>query len=298
MVEFSLSFVIFIIFVIFVFDLGLLIYNHNLFYHGVARGARVAGLGGSNEEIRQEISDEVAGRYFPTIFLKAEIKSVDIIPTEEILRVDGREVEVRMNSVFGLGLPFLGAIAVEKPVSSRMIIVQQNDEDRDGCKDNLAGTECNSYRNFSNTFAGDHSNNGVVDGYRFNGPDTDPDGDGIHWRADTVAIAYINNTSCSGYYIYRPHNAGDRVSPEDCGTVEGISGTVWEAWFDGWYHTPEVWDDGSEAPPRIFERKLARRHVDNTAIESHVVILRTVYDADNDGWEDRFDEAFDDPTNY
>ena len=300
MVEFALAFAVFIIFVIFVLDLGLLIYNHNLFYHGVARGARVAGLGGSNEEIRQVVSDEITGSYFPTIFLKSEIESVNITPSEEILRVDGREVEVGMEPLFGVGLPFLGAVAVEKPISSRMIIVQQNDRDRDGCKDEFTGTgtECDSYRYFPQTYAGDHRNNGVVDGYRFDGPDTDPDGDGIHWREDTVAIAYINNNQCEGYYIYRPHNEGDRVSPVDCGEIEGIEGSVWEDWFDGWYHAPEVWDDGSEAPLQLFERRLPRRQVDNSDLESHVITLRTAYDAVNNGWEDRFDESPNDPTTY
>ncbi|MGM0380495.1 MAG: TadE/TadG family type IV pilus assembly protein [bacterium] len=298
MVEFALSFSIFIIFVIFVIDLGLLIYNHNLFYHGVARGAREAGLGGTNEEIRQAVRDEIVGSYFPTIFLKAEVESIDITPSEEILRVDGREVEVGMDPLFGIGLPFLGAIAVEKPISSRMVIIQQNDSDRDGCKDDFSGstTPCNSYRNFSSTSAGDHNNNGIIDGYRFNGSDTDPDGDGNHWRGDTVAIAYFNNASCAGYYIYRPHNDGERIGPVDCGTVEGISGTVWEDWFDGWYHAPEVWDDGTESPLQLFERKLPRRAVDNSSLQSFVRILRTAYDSDNDGWEDRFDENPDDPT--
>jgi len=288
MVEFALAFVIFVLFVFFVIDLGLLIYNHNLFYHGVAKGARVASLGGSNADVRDAVKEEIVGSYFPTVFLVARPDTVSVIPEAEINRVDGTEVLVKMDTTFGITLLFGSPLVFTKPIRSRAVIVQQNDTDRDGCKDSLSGVgvSCNSYDTFVNTYKRDHANSNQQDAYMFGGDDIDPDGDGVNWDADTVAIAYISNGGCDGYYIYRPNNQPGSV---DCGNVGSISGAVWESWFDGWYHAPEIWDDASEAPPQFFERKLPRWQVDNSTLTYHIIELQTAYDSVNNGWEDKYD---------
>ncbi|MFP4686477.1 MAG: TadE/TadG family type IV pilus assembly protein [bacterium] len=296
MVEFALALSVFVFFVFFVIDLGLLIYIHNTFYHGVARGARVAALGGSNDEIQDAVEKE-AGSYLSTIFLIARPEQISVTPEEEINRVDGTEVLVKMDTTIGISLFGVSQLVVTKPVRSRMVVVQQNDADRDGCKDDLsgAGVACDSYDSFPETFQRDHRNTGSEDAYQFGGEDSDPDGDGIDWADDTVAIAYINNGICSGYYIYRPHN---QPGSTDCGNIDGISGTVWESWFDGWYHAPEIWEDGTEAAPQLFERKLPRWHVDNSSLTYHVITLRTAYDSVNNGWEDKYDRTPQDPTTH
>jgi len=287
MVEFALSFTLFILFVFFVIDLGLLIYNHNLFYRAVSRGAREASLGASNQQITRSIGEFVSDRYFPGVFSVANPpEGVEIRPTNEIDRVDGTEVIVIMDARFGISIFQFLPLTVELPIRSRELIVQDNDRDRDGLKDRME------------THPGDHDNNGNVDELRFDGPDGDADGDGENWSSDTVAIGYFQSggvITCSGYAIYRPEAGGSRNNTCTFNPTKYGTGT-WEQWFDGAYHAPEIWDDNSVALPKLFERQLPRWSVDNDpGLVRFTRILRTAYDADNDGWEDKYDDFPKDP---
>lgn len=299
MVEFALSFVVFIFFVFFVLDIGALIYNHNLYHHALVKAARTGALGGSNDEILDEINQSLEGSYLPSIFFESRTGDVVIDPFDEIQRVDGREISLELEVTYGLGFLWFHQLTFELPVSTTALIIQHNDVDRDGCKDSLAGTgtECESYQNFSNTYEGDHRNNGVQDEYIFKGADRDADGDGERWASDTLAVGYSDGSSGScgaGYYLYRPNN-----SPLG-GTCQfgGVSGWDQGLATDGRYHAPEIWDDGTEATPRLFERRVPAWGVNNSDKSYVIFTLRADHDRDNDGWIDKFDDSPDDPESH
>lgn len=296
MVEFGLAFGIFLLFVLFVMDLGLMIYNHNLFYQGVKEGVREAAVGGDNGEIKNAVHDVAVENYFPTLLTQSAPDTVAIIPPEEIERVNGTEVEVRMDATFGMMLFGLIPMTITTPIRSRSIVVQDNDEDRDGCKDSMEGTGvfCDGYDTWVNTYPNDHDNDGTEDEYYVEeGPDLDSDGDGINWGTDTAAIMYTDGgagTCSRGYYIYRPN----RTTGSTC----SFDGRTWESWFNGWYHAPEIWDDRSEGNNRLFKRKLPKWQVENTPMDQYERELRLDHDRDNDGWVDKHDDAYKDPLEH
>lgn len=287
LVEFALAFTMFVMFVIFVIDIGLVIYNHSVFYRGVSIGAREASLGASNQEIETAVGNFVEDRYLPGIFSVAHpSEGVQVEPDDEIDRVDGRIVIVNMDAEFGISLLQFFPLTIELPIRSRELIVQDNDDDRDGLKDSL---EANPQ---------DHNNNGIVDELRFDGPDPDADGDGVGWASDTVAIAFVDPAApfnCQGYLIYRPNaSAGSRTS-----TCTFNGNPNWEQWFEGTYHAPEIWDDNSVALPKLYERRLPNWSVlNNGSIFFIKRTLRTAYDEDNDGWEDKYDDVDTDPLQH
>lgn len=302
MVEFALAFVIFIFFIFFVIDLSLFIYNHNVLYHGTVNAVEVAANGATNAEIKNELHRTGIENYIPSPMSRVAIDTITLTPSEEMLRVRGKEAEVRLETTMGLLLMGVYPMTFDVDFSSRQLITQTNDADRDGCKDALegAGNQCDSYRFFSDTFRDDHDNDDEIDIFRFDGLDDNADNDpSPSPQEDTVAIAYIDLINCTGYYIYRPNNPASRISPESCGTVAGISGTVWESWFDGWYHAPEVWDNNFLAQGLLFRRKLPKWSVTNHSnINWNVRILQTEHDRDNDGWIDKYDGVFNDPEQH
>jgi len=281
LVEFALAFTVFILFILFVIDIGLVIYNHNLFYRGVSIGAREASLGASNDQIEQAVGSYVEDRYFPGVFSVAiPPNGVQINPPDEIDRVDGANVTVIMDSRFGISIFQFLPLTVELPIRSGELIVQENDRDRDGRKDSLESDP------------GDHDNDGIQDEFQFDGSDTDPDGDANAWHSDTIAIGYFDSSgtsSCDGYAFYRPNDSP--ASADLC----SYQGNTWDQAFDGEYHAPELWNDGSIALPMLFSRRLPRWNVDNSTRTEIVRELQTAYDRDNDGWEDKYDEAPNDP---
>lgn len=283
LVEFALAFTVFVFFVVFVIDIGLVIYNHNVFYRGVSIGAREASLGASNSDIEEAVGNFVEDRYLPGVFSVAHpSEGIQIRPSNEIDRVDGVEVVVNMDAEFGISLLQFLPLTAELPIRSRELIVQNNDDDRDGLKDSL---EANPR---------DHDNNGIVDEFRYDGPDADADGDGVGWASDTVAIAFVGPTApfnCPDYIIYRPNaTAGSRGA-----TCHFLGNPDWEIWFEGTYHAPEIWDDNSVALPKLYERRLPSWSVVNGPPFFIKRTLRTAYDSDNDGWEDKYDRFPDDP---
>lgn len=298
MVEFALSFVIFALFVLFVIDLGLLIYNHNLFYHGMANAAREASIGASNQEIRRAADDFIVDDYFPTALMIAQPDTGFVIePSREIHRVFGREVTVRMPTTFGFSLLGFSSVTISVPLQSTELITARNDADRDGCKDRLegAGVSCEGFMNFANTTPSDHRNTGPVDQIYFDGPDNDADGDGADLLEDRVRIAYFENAPTIGgstYAINRPNNTP--LSPGGAPTFDW-NGRTWETWFDGRYHAPVIWDNGTESVPQAFPRTLPRAHVDNSSDTVTVRTLQAEYDRDNDAWEDKYDDNPNDP---
>jgi hypothetical protein len=296
MVEFALSFVIFTIFILYVIDLGLLIYNHNLFYHGIAEAAREASIGASNDEIQQTVEDYIVDRYFPTALMVAQPDTGLVIePQNEIERVHGTEVTVRMPTTFGFSILGFGNMLLSVPIQSSEVITVQNDEDRDGCKDPLeaSGTSCNGYMSFSSTAPNDHRNSGNTDQIYFGGSESDADDDGADLYNDRVYIGYFQSPPSGGstYAINRPNDSP--LTPSGS-TTFNWNGRTWETWFEGTYHAPVVWDEGTESVPKPFPRTLPEAQVDNS---SETVTIRTLqgdYDRDNDGWEDKYDDQ---PTN-
>lgn len=289
LVEFSLSFVVFMLFVFFVIDMGLMIYNHNVFYHGVFVGAREASLGADNETIQSTVVNEVVPNYFPTLFMRAHPDTgINIHPSDEIERVSGTTVTVEMNTTFGMTLIGLYTMTLEVPISSRALIVSENDEDRDGCKDKLEGPNqpCDGYRYFTSTFPQDHDNDGFQDQYIFNGSDPDADNDGIPIQDETVRVGFFQNTP-SGSDVF----AIQRSDTAAAGPGFTRGGDYWETWFDGGYHAPVLWHDDTQSTNQNFSRKLPRWHVDNSSDTVFKRTLFSAYDADNDGWEDKYDDA-------
>ncbi|MFB6354999.1 MAG: hypothetical protein ABEJ65_00595 [bacterium] len=207
-----------------------------------------------------------------------------------------------MDSTFGFYLFQAVPITIDLPIRASTLITQSNDQDRDGCKDDLegSGVSCDSYKNFTNTFPSDHDNDNSSDTYGFNvGNDLDADSDGVDWGEDTIAIGYTSGTSgtCDeGYYIFRPHNSsvGSTCSFSSLGHRE-ISGWDEGIDVDGWYHAPEIWEDDSEALPGLYERQLPNKGLDSVNV---IRILRTEHDRDNDGWIDKYDDDFDDPEEH
>lgn len=291
LVEFGLSFVVFVIFVFFVIDMGLMIYNHNVFFHGVYVGAREASLGASNNEIRSTVADEVVPSYFPTLFMRAHPDTgVAIRPKDEIERVEGTTVSVEMDSTFGLSLLGLYTMTLEVPISSQALIIASNDEDRDGCKDSLEAPsrDCTGYEYFPNTYPQDHDNDGTMDQYIFNGPDQDADDDGRTIQQETIQVAYFQNPpDTPGYYISRP--GADNFT---------LGGRSWDEAFNGTYHAPVLWDNGTQSTPQSFARKLPRWNVNNSSDTTFQRTLFSAYDRDNDGWEDKYDDFPNDPTRH
>lgn len=287
MVEFALTFTVFMFFIFVVIDMGLMIYNHNLFYNAVYRGAREAALGGDNAEIRNAVEEIAAENYFPSLLMIARPEEgVQIQPPSEIDRVQGETVRVSMRTTFGLNLLGVVPMTMTFPISSEELVHVHNDNDRDGLKDELEA------------HPRDHDNDGTEDQYLFGGNDGDADDDGASAGSDTVAIAYItNDANCTdGFWIYRPNNPANGPT---CNPTWWNAGD-WEGWFDGDYHAPEVWDNGRDAPPKLFPRQLPTWHVDesNLTPDTHVRILRTEHDSDNDGWIDKYDEADNDTTTH
>ncbi len=298
MVEFALAFVIFVIFVFLVIDLGFLIYNHNLYHFAVVEGARVGSLGGSNQAIMEKINQQIDQRTLPGILFLSRPGDVEIFPAAEIERVDGMDVKINLELFYGLGI-FGFMQLIELPVSTQRLIIQYNDLDNDGCKDQLSGpgVPCNSYQEFSSTNPRDHRNTGVTDSYLFGGSQEDADGDGVSWEADTIAIGYTDGStgSCpAGYYLYRPH---DQPLGSTC-EFGGISGWDQGIISDGWYHAPEIWDDGSEAPQQMFPRRLPRWGVDNSSRPYIIRQLRTAHDTVNNGWLNKYDRYPQDPERW
>ncbi len=299
MVEFALSFVLFVIFILFVIDMGSLIYNHNLYHYAVVNGSRVGSLGGSNVAIMEEINRTVERGFLPSLFFASRPDAVNIAPQAEIERVDGRDIVISMEVLYGIGLLGFRQFLVRLPISTRSLIVQFNDADRDGCKDALSGpgVDCQGYQYFSSTYPEDHQNSGVVDSYLFGGPEDDVDGDGTGWRADTVAIGYTDGstgTCPQGYYLHRPN---DQPLGSTC-EFAGINGWDQGLETDGWYHAPEIWHDGSETPRQLFPRRLPRWGVDNSSRPYLIRQLRTAHDSVNNGWINMFDNHPEDPERW
>lgn len=306
LVEFSLAFAVFVIFVFFVIDIGLLIYNHNLFYRGVSEGARNAGLGRSNQQIRRTVSESVVDRSFPTMLMVANPDTLSIDPPREIHRVDGREVTLNMDTRFGMSLLWYGVLDLDLPIRSSAVVHRRNDRDRDGCKDELedTGLECVSYQTFpaGSNFPRDHDNDGAVDRYIFDGPDTDADNDGTPWNEDYVIVAYTVEGGADTYAIYRPNDP----FPPGCSSVTVDGNPNYSTCFNGRYHAPELWGGSDtdvvgkvESAPSIFPKSLPIWQVQNSGnIDFVKRQLWTEYDADNDGWEDKFDEHPYDPTRH
>lgn len=295
MVEFSLAFLIFVMFIFVVVDLGFLIYNHNLFYNAVYRGARQASLGASNDEIVDTVESIAVEQYYPGVFMMARPnEGIEIEPSDEMDRVQGRSVTVRLDTTFGISLGGLVPLTATFPISSESLIHVNNDRDRDGRKDSEEGNPR------------DHDNDGSNDQYFFQGPDSDADGDGAAVGSDTVTIGYFDEAPTtgfgdySGYAIHRPNNAAT------CSTFEwppspAPDSRTWETppCFDGDYHAPEIWDNGRESPLRLFSRELPFRQVDNNPARlTFTRTLRTDHDRDNDGWIDKYDDAPGDPTEH
>lgn len=303
MVEFALSLSVFIFFMLLVMDLGLLIYNHNLFYNAVYRGARQASLGATNDEVRNTVTSYIEDSYFPTLTMISHPDGgVQIRPDQEIDRVQGTSVRVSMDTTFGISMFAMYPLTISVPIRSEELITIRNDDDRDGLKDQL---EANPR---------DHDNDGSDDSYQFDGPDLDADGDGANDQSDTVVIGYFENVnvnlpvSCpisvtclsgfySGYAIVRPNNPLSTVTACSAFSWNGLT---WQSnpCFDGDYHAREVWDNSGEAPLSFFSKDLPTYHVDNGSDLVYTRTLSAVRDSDNDGWIDKYDDSPNDVTDH
>jgi hypothetical protein len=114
----------------------------------------------------------------------------------------------------------------------------------------------------------------------------------LNWGADTAAIMSTTGvgTCGQGYYIHRP----TRTTGPTC----SYRGVAWETWFNGRYHAPEIWDDRSKAEAQLFSRELPGWNIRNSSNTVHIRYLRLDHDWDNDGWIDKYDDDFMDPTEH
>jgi len=212
------------------------------------------------------------------------------------------------------------------------VVIQNNDEDRDGCKDELEGTPaspgpwCDGFSNtpFSPTFNAtvrrDHFNDrdGLADTdvYLFgaSGPNADIDADSTlpgqiddRTGGDSVVVGYFEAVGLGisdSYAIYRPISKPTAATCGPAGNLNTspgswLDGTQWEDCFDGSYHAPELWSSGVEHPAELFPRRLPVLHVEQLpSVTYDTRVLNAAYDWDNDGWEDKYDEFVTDPTRH
>jgi hypothetical protein len=270
MVEFGLTFVFFIFVVLATINMMLVAYNLNLAQRTSWEAARKAGVGATNDEVADVIYREFFSKMFASPFMisKPDWGNNDwILPFNQAERVQGREATVTLRYTIGFSFLAMSNIQATFPVATRLVVIAQNDEDRDGLHDQL-----------SDNFPSDHNNNGTADG----GPGhltADDDGDGIPNYRDRGEIKW-NGTA----YMMRTMNAAG----------------AWSGWASnariatGFFAAPQIHtlsDGALFYAPAPLRKQAIPRHRDGTSGEI-VIGVDLSYDLNNNGWEDKLEGIY------
>ena len=275
MVEFGLTFIIFVFIILGCINLILAGYNYDTAQWACWTAARKAVVGGTNGDVTEIIYNQYVERFFSSPMLISAIEfnqSNFINPIEQINRSEGISVTVQMNYRTGLSLGYFGNIEMPFKVSSTLTVIAENDADRDGYVDSLE----DAYIPLT-LFSNDHDNDGVADG-----SDSDVDGDGRADEVDTAIISSFGNNVFTLQTFTNGVLASTVIMPDDR------------------FAARQIWTlsnaDTFAAPWPMVPRAMP---ADPTGVAT--IVLRDIdlrYDADNDGWEDKFDAFDGDPTKH
>lgn len=267
MVEFGMTFVFFIFVILAVINMILLAYNFNLGQRAAWEAARRAAVGGTNSEVAYIVYDQYFTKYFASPFIQSKMEfdsSTFILPNDIKDRVDAEEITLNLSMRVGFSI-YEGHISTTLPLTTKLICIAKNDADRDGLYDLDVSRDANS---------SDHDNDGTEDE-----DDLDDDGDA---RPDTGDYGSIKWNGAA--YQLRTYNGG-----------------AWSAWgassdarfTAGKFHAPMMYwcSDGSMmAGPAPYRPQQIPRPWPaspySTNVENYIDLT---YDADNDGWEDKYD---------
>jgi len=292
MVEFATMFVVFVIFILGCFSVIMWGYNFNILQRGSYEASRQFAIGTyqdipivTNWEVgRRKVGYEIPAikahlmstlgqRMMPMAMFKYSVDDIDFFlvrqkngfPDENAHwaeYTDGNIARITINYTYGISLGIFGNIVESSPISNELYIARGNDEDWDGRDDNWEGR-----------WANDHDNDGIIDGDTDWIDDIDDDGDSIVDYWDTGAIVRVGNDVFLWGYTWSglPHTAD----------------TTWAVLkkMDGDRYHCQEWYRSAYWPHIIFSRPAPANANGNDA----VVYITMKYDADNDGWEDCFD---------
>jgi hypothetical protein len=183
MVEFGLTFIFFIFIVLAVINLILVAYNFNLGQRAGWEAARLAARGGSNAEVAEVIYDQFVSQFFASPFMQSAIafdRNTFITPNNEFDRVQGKEITVYMGYRIGISFLAMSNFQATFPITTRLIVIQRNDNDRDRLFDTTT----------ANPRADASLNNHDNDSFNDVTTDTDDDNDGRRDPVDTGIIAW------------------------------------------------------------------------------------------------------------
>lgn len=264
MIEFGLSFVIFIALTLGVVDLMIMGYDFNLAQRVAWEAARRAAIGQTNRQILDYYVDTalVGGWIQPLLLVaKPETSAAGMLTPNDIAqRVRGRRVETNLGFRFGVSFFLLGEMTYGIPVKSRLVVVVDNDRDRDGQHD--------AYENGAGeNRAGDHDNDGDTDEVDF-----DDDNDGV---ADATDLITLNVDAAGAMQIVRPGglptlSPGSRL-----------------------FHAPVRWTTSSgvfhwEPEFPVFPREAPSGAAYAVPLS---IVIGSYYDSDNDAVEDAYDAS-------
>jgi len=265
-------------------------YNFNSIQRGAWEAARGCAIGGTDKEVRRILANQVAGHYFNTAVLFVNMDSVSVYPHEDS-RVDGVLCTVKMVYKVGINAGIFGNVVGQYTLTSTLPVNTDNDDDRDGLND----------KNGGDLFIDDHDNDMVPDT-----AGTDADGDGI---PDDDDSGWIRRSS-AGVFIYSAQaGLGSDAYHNLPEPVDGSSGDSEQRFLVPLIYQREVQDISLfpmmtparvSSDPGIPPGKTVGEW-DVPPAPAHVagdfmVQVDLKYDRDNDGWEDRVDEAAGDPT--
>lgn len=278
MVEFGMTFGIFVFILTAAVNLILVGYNYDTAQRAAWEAARKAVVGGTNGQITEIIYNEFVEKFFSSMLLVSKINfdpTKFIVPNEHIFRVRGKEIEINMDFDFGLSLGFMGDVYSTLPISSRLTVVDKNDEDVDGYVDSLEPT----YIGLP-LFANDHRNNGISDS-----SDSDIDGDNVPNGVDTGTISCFMPGTVSITMPYHP--------------AYGLAGA--RVLSDGQFATRMITNlssgDTKLEPWPVVARRFPCDYY-NGVKKTISFQVDLSYDRDNDGWSDKWDVAPTDATRH
>jgi hypothetical protein len=267
MVEFGMTFIFFIFIVLAVINLMLVAYNFNLGQRAGWEAARLAARGGSNASVADVVYTQFVSQFFASPFLQSAIifdKNTFITPNNEFDRVQGKEITVFMGYRVGVSFLAMSNFQATFPITTRLIVIQRNDQDRDNLYDTTT----------VNAKADSLTNNHDNDSYNDITTDTDDDNDGRMDIVDTGIITW------NGF----AYNLDTGMGPRLCPILD-----------DGTFHAPVLmttvtqtgavrWDT---SPIALRPQTIPRSRVGFVPLPSIYVDLSK--DRNNNGWEDKYD---------
>ena len=272
MVEFGLTFGFFIFIILAMINLILAGYNYDTVQRATWEATRNAALGGTNADVATIIHDEWVTRSIGTTLMMSDVNfdaAGFITPFNEIDRVEGSPVTVNLDYIVGFSLGIFGEVTMPMKVRSTLFVTAHNDEDRDNFADDweFAG---------DNRYPDDFDNDGIV----LDSADDDWDGDGIPNESDWAWILVDNN------------GAGNVVLERPLGTFLSQPAAL----QDGYFAARQMYvTDNGDTVYSPYPLRPRRIPYDPAESDSLPIMIDLSRDADNDGWEFKFDIDDSDP---